>query len=313
MTTTKRSTRTDPHRPGAIVPADYRPVTWYLLAGGGAFPMPPINLESVIRLQESGAKFAAHGGIGKCSVCGAIFNEGQVWRHEPTGEHIHVGFQCAMKYGMMADWSEAELARDRREAAKAVEIEKAAKARKRDAFLAKHPGLAEALQVEHRIIADIRERFIRWCEMSDKQVALVMKLADEVRNPTPKPEEKHIPAPTGRVTFVGTVVSTKVSDGAFGEQYKMVVKVTTEAGSWLAWMTVPAALLDSVPAGEQGRLQALRGRKVQVTAALSPGRDAHFAFGKRPLGLLAADDAVEGIVPEAPKAKRSRKPAAQAA
>ena len=96
----------------------------------------------------------------------------------------------------------------------------------------------------------------------------------------------YIPAPTGRQTFRGVVVSTKSQEGNYGVEYKMTVKVTTAEGTWLAWGTIPSALLESLPAGERGRIYTLRGLEVEVTATLSRGKDEHFAIAKRPTGRV---------------------------
>lgn len=281
MTTTKR---TDIHRPSAIIPADYQYVTSYHLATTvDGWPVPPYNVDYVIELRHTHT-FARTGGLGKCSICGANFIYGDVWCHEPTGEHLHVGQDCAAKYEMMADRSAFEVETDRRKATAVRSAIRAEEATRRAGFLAAHPGLEAALAVEHNIIADIASRFRQYGNLSEKQIALVMKIAAEAT--TPRAVEQHVAAPTGRQTFRGVVVSAKAHEGSFGIESKMTVKVTTLNGTWLAWSTIPAALLDTVPVGEQGRYANLRGAEVEITATLSPGKDAHFAFAKRPVGKV---------------------------
>ncbi len=56
---------------------------------------------------------------------------------------------------------------------------------------------------------------------------------------------------------------------------KGTIKVHTDAGVWLAWGTLPAALLDAQPSV---------GDVVEFTATLKRGRDAHFALYSRPTG-----------------------------
>ncbi len=138
-----RNNRSDPHRPGAIVPADYEYVFSYNLAtseGGWPIPSLGINCEldrryirknddgtetvvngshdadglcCVVGMRGRGHKFFDGSGAGKCSVCGTCYIYGDVWRHVPTGEHIHLGHTCAAKYSMLADRSEWELANGR--------------------------------------------------------------------------------------------------------------------------------------------------------------------------------------------------------
>lgn len=81
-----KNERTDAHRPSAIIPTDYVFVLHYSLPIGGI----GFNTAALTELRAS-AKFAATGGIGKCSVCGACYNHGEVWLHVPTNEHIHGG------------------------------------------------------------------------------------------------------------------------------------------------------------------------------------------------------------------------------
>ena len=273
------SKRTDIHRPGTIIPAHYVHVFSYSLpTTENGRPVPPINVDLVIKLKREGAKFAKTGGLGKCSVCGAVFTYGDVWRHEPSGEHIHLGHDCADKYDLLADRSAWEIENGRIRAAAAREVQKEVNAEARAAFLAAHPGLEVALQTKHRIIEDIADKFRnRYTSLSDAQVALVFKLADEVANP--KPAEIHITAPDGRVTFHAVVVSVKFHEGRFGKQEKMTVKTTTPEGCWLAWGTVPR--IRCAGAGLYPIVQ--KGDELDITATLLPGRDPFFAFMKRPI------------------------------
>lgn len=302
--------RTDPHRPGAIVPAEYASVFSYILpdawAPGWGVDCTRVVLHAhpydercqgncprathapdesfpccVARLREQGVAWAATGGTGKCSVCGANYKYGSVWKHLPTGEHIHVGHDCADKYEMLMDWSSLDLERKRREEMRASVLLREKREATRDEFLSKHPGLAEAFAVEHDILRDMASKLYRFGSLSDKQVAFALRLADQVRNPPPP--EQHVPAPSGRVDFEGTVVAVKDHASDFGMTWKMTVKVVTPEGSWLAWLTVPSAAWDAI-----GQNADLRGKTIRVRATLSAGREAHFAFGKRPTLLGVA-------------------------
>lgn len=276
--------RTDIHRPSAIIPAEYAYVTSYHLATQvDGWPMPPYNIDFVIELRSSNT-FAHTGGLGQCSICGARFVYGDVWKHEPTNEHIHIGWECAEKYEMLADRSSFELEMGRRKVAAARECQRDMNARRRARFLAEHEGLEAALAVEHPTITDIASRFRTYCELSDKQVALVMKIANEKN--APKPVETHVPAPIGRHTFRGVVVSAKTHESAYGVEYKMTVKVTADGGTWLAWSTIPSSMLETSRYSDGGELTRLRGAEVEVTATLSAGKDPHFAFAKRPIGKV---------------------------
>lgn len=311
--------RTDPHRPGAIVPAEYEQVLSYSLSTSeGGWPIPAIGINCelehrheipvegptldgrplppfivngehgtsglccVIGLRSvAKVKWAATGGTGKCSVCGACFVYGDVWKHLPTGEHLHLGHDCVAKYSMLADRSAWELENGRRRRAAAIECQRAQNAEEREAFLAKHPGLEEALKTEHGLIRDMAQKFTTYRSLSDKQVALVFKIAYEVANP--KPAEAHVAAPVSdeRVTFRGTVVSVRSHEGAYGESMKCTIKVQTDAGAWLAWGTAPSGML-----GDASAHGGLKGCEVEVTAKLVAGREPHFAIMKRPHGVV---------------------------
>lgn len=277
------SARTDAHRPGAILPTDYEPVLWYALATSvGGWPQPSENVNCqqhsgdrccVVALRQSGARFFAGGGMGRCSICGASFVYGEVWQHRPTGEYIHVGHTCSDKYGLEMDRSgwevwHAKQAALRSQAAKDKRFKTAALL-----FLETEPGLAEDLQLDHPILQDMWGKLHRYGSLSTKQVDCARSIANKIRNPPPpKEQELHVPAPTGRVRFTGRVVSTKVIEGPWGSTIKMVVKVETPGGCWLSWVTMPKSL------------SASRGDLVELKATLEPGRDAYFAFGKRPSG-----------------------------
>ena len=97
--------RTDLHRPGAIVPAHYVYVLSYSLPTfENGWPIPAINVDLILKLkQEPNAIFAKTGGVGKCSVCGAHFIYGDLWRHTFSGEYIHLGHDCADKYSLLKE------------------------------------------------------------------------------------------------------------------------------------------------------------------------------------------------------------------
>ena len=286
-------TRADVHAPRCFVPGNYEFVLAYQLETmEDGWPVPPINVDLVIELRNSGAKFAARGGLGKCTVCGAMFKTGEVWKHTPTGEHVHLGHNCAEKYDLMVDLSEFELARERAKRSAKAAARRKTNALARERFLAENPGLKEVLeQGRHPILCDLAARFQNYCELSPKAVELAFKIFAEENGKPAKPAElppMPVPFQAGRQTFAGTVISVKSEDGYYGRpQYRWTVKVETPVGYWLAWGTVPYALLESMPVGEHGRLHELRGKRVQVQAQLEAGNEPHFCFMKRPKAELS--------------------------
>ena len=98
-------------------------------------------------------------------------------------------------------------------------------------------------------------------------------------------DETHVAAPLGKQTVRGIIVSTRASDTDYGTSYKMLVKVTTPAGTWLCWSTVPQKLFDQANEkieNNRGLIEEIKGCEVQFSATLETGRDAHFCFAKRP-------------------------------
>lgn len=290
--------RTDIHRESELIPANYEHVFSYNLSStqdGWPVPSFGVNCEldgrhtdpetgevvngkhspdlncCVVGLRIKGVKFADHGTTGKCTACGAAFIYGDIWKHIPTGEHIHTGHICADKMGMLADRSAYELARDRIRRATITQLQREKNAEEREVFLANHPGLKDALEVDHYIVADIKSKFIQWRSLSDKQIELVFKIAKEVNNP--KPEEIRVPAriTNGRQVVEGEVVSIKGYEGYYGYTTKMLVKINETDGHWLAWGTVPNAISDVE-----------RGDKVRFVAKLEQGDEPHFSRFSRP-------------------------------
>ena len=268
-------TRIDIHRPSTIQPRDYEFVLAYAMpTTDQGVPVPAYNLDVVIALHKS-QPFATTT-PGKCTVCGARYVDGQVWRHEPTGEHIHIGHDCARKYDLLANLSTHELALKRHRAAARAAGARASADAAFGVFVAAN-GLDGVFEVDHHIIADLASRARRFGSLSEKQIALARKIADEIRNPAPKNEPAYVPAPEGKVEFEGEVVSTRVDDTAYGSVCKMLVVVETPAGIYKVWSTIPSGIFDTV-------LQ-VKGSRVRVTATLQRGKDAHFAIAKRPRGV----------------------------
>lgn len=172
------------------------------------------------------------------------------------------------------------MAKARRDAvlvAKATAAENARKAAA-DAYRAANSVVVAALAVDpkHKILADLAAKLEQWGSLTPAQGQLAIRVAHDIQN-----APANVPAPLGRQTFTGKVVKLTWRDG-YGynapQVPKIIVKVTTEAGVWLVWLTAPAALMDA-KREEGGEIV---GATVTLTATLEAGKDAHFAFGKRP-------------------------------
>lgn len=311
----RTTARTDAHRPSAILPRDYEYVLSFSMdTTQDSMPVPSININCelaatitrdadgeahvtqrshtadgrccVIGIKQHGGVFAADAGPGRCSVCGTHYVYGDVWFHKPSNEFICIGHDCADKYTLLADRSEWEMANLRTRENLAKELARKVNAEERAAFLAAHPGLAEALECKHDIVRDIASKFQAYRSLSDKQVALVFKLANEAAVNAAKPAEVHVAAPTGKQTFRGTIVSAKSHESAYGTSLKITVKVTTPEGTWLAWGTAPSAILNSFESYDYKAV--LRGCEVELTATLEAGSEPHFVFMKRPRGTIVS-------------------------
>ena len=269
----KHTPRTDIHRPGMIQPHLYTFIGWYYFGLGGVGSVIAVSerLEK-FRISEECWDFGAltFGSFGKCGVCGARFAMGEVWQHVETMDFVHIGHDCAEKYDLVSgtNWTALQDMRDRSLKAQKT----AARNIKRKAAMAlQYPGLEAALKTDHRIVKDIASRYEDGVTLSEKQVELVFKLANQVATRATRPEEAHVNAPEGRVVARGTVVSKKVHESEFGQCLKMTVKIMTPEGSWLAWGTVPSGLNPEI------------GATVEFTGTFTRSTDKpFFAFFKRP-------------------------------
>jgi hypothetical protein len=291
--------RTDCHRPGAIVPRDYAYSFSYILPG--AEPWDQWNMDVVRALGEAhayGRNGTLWGRAGKCGICGAAFRYGDVWTHVPTGHVIHVGRDCAEKYTLLAERPDFNAALEMLERKRAAFLTEQKNKAAREAFCARHPGLAEDLALGceddvsygSRTLLDLGAKLDRFHDLSPAQVAFARKLALEMRSKAARPApaaERHVPAPVSekRQTLRGILLSKKSQEGQYGVAIKGTIKVTApDGGVWLAWGTLP----DSVLGGTDpvlGTPGVQVGDTIELTVTLDRvGDQPHFAFYRRPTG-----------------------------
>jgi hypothetical protein len=307
-----KTLRTDPHRPGSIIPADY---TFELSFWYGTAECPEgYGLEDLACVVDQYPRFRDVDG--RCDVCGARFAYGGAFVHRPTGQTILVGGDCAAKYSMLIDFARFDAVKEMGKRATAAALTRRRNQQRREIFLGSNPGLREALACGHRITNDLADKLTQYHSLSSAQIALAFKLHAETFAPV-RAAEVNIPAPIGRTAIRGTVVSIKEHRTDFGDTWKMTVKVVTDAGTWLCWSTVPATIMDANrTAGRDA--YGLKGCEVEFTATLQPGREKHFAFAKRPTGgaiVTAAAPAVAnaGALRELAKVEGQVDPAVYAA
>lgn len=297
------SKRADVHRPGAIIPADYVPVVYYsapslgLPLGINWRPVGPCSVheecasdpEFAIACKTSGfvpTSYATHyldmikvGSLTKCSVCGASFKYGTIYRHVPTGEYISMGHDCTSKYELAADDSAWTAQADMRARAALAHKTEALRKANWAALQDSEPELAAAFSYAYeprsfaaRVVPDILERGREYGfgRLSDKQRALVLKLYREATTPkAPEPTTPVAEVPEGRITVDARLVHWRNQESAFGMVAKALFVVATEAGDWKLWTTLPKGS------------PSIKGSIVRLTATVK-GKEPGFGVGSRP-------------------------------
>jgi hypothetical protein len=283
------SKRTDIHREGAIIPADYEYIFSYSLSTtDGGWPVPSYNANCnldtrilgmpdkghhpdgmccIVGMHESGKPFAKYGTTGKCTICGASFIYGDIWRHIPSGEYIHVGHTCADKMNYV-DRRHFEGSRERfvNFSMKGIRLEQ---------FIQKNPMFKEifdlAEKVQNKILLDMRENVRNWGSLTEKQVAFAMKIVGRINNPATEPAP--LTLSEGRVTVSGRFVGVREELGAYGYVRKGMLLVSGVDGSLAKiWTTVPSGC--DPTAGESS-----------ITLTLKRGGKQGHYFGSRPMFL----------------------------
>lgn len=268
-------TRTDPHRPSAITPADYALVDYFGVERTGTEECPESGRDIAIlesygddarRTYFDGPQAGIYTGNSvKCDACGACYIHGATLLHKPSGGYVTFGQNCSTKYLELRTLSK----RERADRAWAKRNRRVAKAKNR-ILLAAHPGINAALKTDHYISRDLRAKAIKWGGLSDRQVELAFKLVGDAAKRAAEKADA-VPAPEGRFEVVGELLVIKSQESFYGPQLKMLVKIKTADGHWKAWGTCPRSL------------DADRGDQVKFTATFERSdKDEDFAFFKRP-------------------------------
>ena len=191
--------------------------------------------------------------------------------------HIHNGkcFGCE-GVGYRVSTIQKIAARIRRQAKAPAKRAAAAKARRQERareiriYIGERPLLQAALAgATNKIIRDIARNLRTYGSLTPKQEELVAKL---VTQDIERAEEIEITPPEGRHTVEGEIIKIKEVPGyAYGQtDLKMIVKVTTDEGTFRLYGALPRALwgVDT-------------GTKIRYTATIEPKEDG-FGFFKRP-------------------------------
>jgi hypothetical protein len=274
-------TRTDEHRPSAIIPSNYEYVAVDYTRGDYSDNLRCCDSQRNIfkaHQQKTGGHILHEEGS-PCDVCGSPrLVYGLLFHHAPSNVYVRVGEDCAYKLGLGGSAQFNAFKRDLK-----AQVEVYAGKAKAQKILAES-GLSRAWEIamtnthgyEENIIRDIVSKLVRYGSISVNQGAFIGKLlakmdARAVVAAQRKAENEaaaDFPVTEARVQVTGTIVSTKLQESDFGTVLKMLVKA--EEG-YKVWVTCPA----------QG--EGHKGSKVRFFAKLQPSRDdPKFGFGSRP-------------------------------
>lgn len=275
------STRTDVHRPSALVTEDYEFVAcgYYGTAGDPGYS--PLAHEASYLIDE-GWKLAGVSG-GGCDHCGARLTYYAILKHVPTHTLIRVGETCL---GNRFERSSSEFHALRKQA----ELDRAAQRVKktRALFFAVHAPDAETVYewCDERVCngeygwEGMRHRFVskinREGETSEKFLRAMMRdMARTERRDAERAERDRIeaensaPVVEGRGPVEGVVLGTRWQESDFGDTKKMLVR---DDRGFKLWGTVPSAILEVA-----------KGDRVRFTAKAEKSQDDEtFGFYSRP-------------------------------
>jgi hypothetical protein len=300
------TTRTDLHRPSAIVPNDYEYVSCRckVFDFGDAIANQVERERLQAHMARTGGKFSTHEHGGSCHVCGSVnLIYGIIFYHEATNSYIEVGEDCANKleFGGTHEFSifrkavreEMEIAKGKGKAQKVLAESNLSRAWA--IYEAYKPVDFYANPKAHRdnqeaIIADIVGKLVKYGSISVNQGAFLGKLIAQIDNraeraaarATENEAAAPFPATDARIQIEGEILSTKAQESDFGIVQKMLVRSTD---GWKVWVTNPGG-----QKGDHVRFFA----KVQVSRT-----DSKFGFGSRPTKFEVTQEAArpEAIEP----------------
>lgn len=298
------NTRTDEHRPSAIIPEDYTFVAFEVVRGAfqgdlGACEY-MLQQREIIRehMARTGGTYSSHAHGGNCMVCGnanAIYTI--LYYHAKSNSYVRMGEDCAYK----VDCSYGDMNAFRRAVKDALQA--VAGKRKAEAFLVAEnlerawdiyvkgsefvtdPQTGRRLtdaaieyrrtwKFEEATIADIVGKLVQYGSISEKQTAFVRSLVNRMpeREKIQRQREAEKAAaadcPKGRVTVYGVILKTDTRETAYGLTEKMLVKDTM---GFVVWSTIPAKAVVQ------------KGDSIKFTATLEPSKDdPKFGFASRP-------------------------------
>lgn len=269
------ATRTDVHRPTDLVTEDYEYVGAYYNASATG---PGDGSEWAIELRHKVAASTTtryHSGT-QCDHCGAHIVYVAVVRHLPTGDHLAIGETCLdnrferATADFQAMRKAAKLDRERQAIRNAWSTYRADHVADWDALDASTNGFVVDVLRKGRQYGNLSDRqFDAICEAVRRDAATEARKAAEIVAAPPAAL-----IPIGATVIEGEVVSIKEAQGYMPGSItmKMLVKVTTDAGVFRVYGTIPASI---------SRVE--RGAVVRFTASVAASEnDTSFGFYSRP-------------------------------
>lgn len=224
----------------------------------------------------------------KCEHCGAGFNHGSLYLYEPTSEIISVGQICSVNTFRNRAKTDLAQARLKRAYDRAVAKEQTEAAR--EAWIAENSEVhAHLVKFADDVpfYRDLLGSLSHYGGLTARQTEAVKRNIQRdseraVRNLTREAENAEkiaagVKAPTGVTNVVGTVLSVRTHENAYG--YRLVMTVEDDRG-FKVWGTVPRSLNNPTS-----------GDRVTFLAEVTPSdTDPLFGFFKRPrkAGFLQA-------------------------
>ena len=247
------TTRTDIHRPSAIIPDDYEYIACELVPGpyGGAMALLPERERIRAHMALTGGTYSRHEHGGNCHICGSVnLIYSILYYHAKSNSYIRMGEDCARKldFGGTAEMNifrakvrqEMELAKGN-DKAQRILAEKGL-SHLWDIF---RPPSTITLQYEEHTIADIVGKLVKYGSVSDKALGFAQSLFDRIGKRDQIAAERaakdaaRADLPNfgdARVKITGTVLSIKGVDTQFGFVTKALIE---HSDGWKVYGTLP--------------------------------------------------------------------------
>lgn len=273
--------RTDVHSPKNLVTEDYEFLTVvdYDHSNETEGMAARDRVEQARFLVREYGPFAGVHSSAQCDHCGAFLRYAAWLLHKPTTRIIEVGEICLDNRFGRATREFQSLRKQRK-----LDRERQEVLQYRKEFAEINPDLAwlngkmdDVPEVVRwsEFIYDIRDKFQKWGNLSQKQV-------DAVRKTVAKSEERArkqdideqwvtVPYDGERVEVSGEVIRVKFVESVYGTTRKMLLKANGTDGNWKLWVTVPS------------KFEVVQGDKVTVKCKVERSwNDDTFGIGSRP-------------------------------